>query len=556
MTTDPDEGDVSPSDHSPWTVHQGDSRATRDILESVLGPEATAEPFITTTITSPPYADLISYDSGPDQIGQQSEHAEYLDQLQTVFSNVYDLTVAEGTLWVVIDNFSEDNRIISLPDDIIRLCENLQQRTHCLEDDCNGRYRRNGRTGMLVCDTCRSTHDALDESWILHDTIIWNKGKARPFSGETRFRNNFEYILCFRKSESAKLYPDRVRIADPKQLSRWWIDWPERYNPRGIKPDNVWEIDAHDRGAWGNSEINHPAAFPPELVSRIIRFASDKDDVVFDPFAGSGTVVAQANVMERRGIGIELGESYVDLYQTTMSEIEQLWADKQAEGLTTAAQQQRLATSIWKLRQLVYANKLVYHLRTTFEIDDIHPLGLNTIFVQRNAPEITRSTTSVDTDYVFVFDDDIADIDRSESASALTATTGERPWSSFNIDPDIQTVSLSDVTEAPSEYLDFGSHGAYLYPRGEHHWYSRRVTAEEWAASATPTQQWLQQEASNAFVPLLSDLSIRIERGDEAHSIADIEGKAGLLDAPPHSDNEGFQGSLDVDTGVTRLTDF
>jgi len=60
--------------------------------------------------------------------------------------------------------------------------------------------------------------------------------------------------------------------------------------------------------------FDHPAAFPPGLIERILTLSTDSGDVVLDPFAGSGVTVAQAEQMDRKGIGFELNEEYCESY--------------------------------------------------------------------------------------------------------------------------------------------------------------------------------------------------------------------------------------------------
>ena len=61
------------------------------------------------------------------------------------------------------------------------------------------------------------------------------------------------------------------------------------------------------------SNNDHPAKFPTELAKRVIRLFSDKDDLVLDPFAGSGTTGIAALAEGRRFIGFDKTPEYVEL---------------------------------------------------------------------------------------------------------------------------------------------------------------------------------------------------------------------------------------------------
>ncbi len=71
-------------------------------------------------------------------------------------------------------------------------------------------------------------------------------------------------------------------------------------------------------GVWtfsGESKkrIGHPAPFPLELPRRCIRLFSYKDDLIIDPFVGSGTTLLSAYYEGRRAIGVEIDENYINL---------------------------------------------------------------------------------------------------------------------------------------------------------------------------------------------------------------------------------------------------
>lgn len=71
---------------------------------------------------------------------------------------------------------------------------------------------------------------------------------------------------------------------------------------------SVWEI-----GAESAKRVGHPAPFPEALAARVIRLFSYVDDVVLDPFAGSGTTCVAAARNERHYVGYEIAPAYCDL---------------------------------------------------------------------------------------------------------------------------------------------------------------------------------------------------------------------------------------------------
>jgi len=253
----------------------------------LLFAQAGVAPLLTCTITSPPYSDMKDYGHA-EQIGWGQSYEEYLVEMRRIFRSIYRHTGDDGSLWVIADT--------------------LRPR------DQSGRARRLEPLPFQLAE------EAEQADWMLRDVIIWEKDKTLPWSGRGRLRNTFEYVLLFVKSDKFKYYVDRVR--DPIHLEQWWVKWPERYNPQGKVPTNVWSIPIPVQGSWKNTDLQHMCPLPPDLVERLILLSTDPGDVVFDPFAGTGVVIAEAERLGRRGLGIELVGKHVRAYsKTTIPEI-------------------------------------------------------------------------------------------------------------------------------------------------------------------------------------------------------------------------------------------
>lgn len=76
-----------------------------------------------------------------------------------------------------------------------------------------------------------------------------------------------------------------------------------------------------------NFEINtkHPAPFPKTLVGNIIQCCSKEGDLVYDPFMGSGTTAKVARALNRKYIGFEISQEYVDLANKRLQETKTLF---------------------------------------------------------------------------------------------------------------------------------------------------------------------------------------------------------------------------------------
>lgn len=116
----------------------------------------------------------------------------------------------------------------------------------------------------------------------------------------------------------------KVRVPSARQL----VYNDKRANPKGRLPDNTWILRPQDApeafqsdddtwyfprvaGTFKEREGFHGCQMPEQLLARIIRLCSNEDDIVLDPFAGSGTTLTVAKKLARSYIGFELSKDYV-----------------------------------------------------------------------------------------------------------------------------------------------------------------------------------------------------------------------------------------------------
>lgn len=231
------------------------------------------------TITSPPYFDMKDYES-QNQVGYGQTYDAYLADLKSIFEGVHKITKEDGTLWIIIDTFKRNNQVITLPFDLASKLKEI--------------------------------------GWFLQDIIIWKKDKTVPWSNNGFMQRKFEYILFFTKSTKYKYNRDNVRMYDTSHLKRWWVKYPERYNPKGKALDEVWEFPIPVQGSWGDTYIRHFCPLPKDMVATMIQISTDENDIVLDPFAGSGTVLSQTAYMKRNFVGFETNPDYIDMFQSYM----------------------------------------------------------------------------------------------------------------------------------------------------------------------------------------------------------------------------------------------
>lgn len=80
----------------------------------------------------------------------------------------------------------------------------------------------------------------------------------------------------------------------------------------GRNPTDVWYFDRVNNMTKKRLGLTHPTVYPLAMIVRIIKMASDKGDMVLDPFSGTGTTLVAARILGRNGIGFELDRKYKD----------------------------------------------------------------------------------------------------------------------------------------------------------------------------------------------------------------------------------------------------
>ena len=163
--------------------------------------------------------------------------------------------------------------------------------------------------------------------FILQNRISWEREKGR--GAQNNWKNCLEDIWFFTKSKDYKFYLDRVKIlreviAPYRNTEGNPKDWFEKGNKkmRLTHPSNIWtDISVP---FWSMSEnTDHPTQKPEKLIAKLILASSDENDVIFDPFLGSGTTAVVAKKLNRRFVGIEKEKEYVALALTRLEMAEE-----------------------------------------------------------------------------------------------------------------------------------------------------------------------------------------------------------------------------------------
>ncbi len=230
------------------------------INDDILVTNAIAASSIDLIVTSPPYNVGIQYESSKDDIS----YSEYLEFTRKWLSRCFEFLKDDG-----------------------RLCLNIP-----LDKNKGGQQS----VGADI------TTIAKQVGFQYHATIVWNEGNI---SRRTAWGSWM--------SASAPFVIAPVELIVVLYKKHW-----RKLNRNGKSDITRDEFIQWTNGLWtfkgeSKKKIGHPAPFPIELPKRCIKLFSFVGDTVLDPFAGSGTTLIAAAMLNRIGIGIEIETEYCNL---------------------------------------------------------------------------------------------------------------------------------------------------------------------------------------------------------------------------------------------------
>jgi modification methylase len=243
-----------------------------DAREMILEPHS-----IHLVVTSPPYWTLKEYNRTEGQLGYVTNYEDFLAQLDRVWRCCFDALVPGGRLVCVVG------------------------------DVCLSRRRNGGRHTVVplhasIQEHCRAIgFDNLAP-------IIWHKianaqleaeGNGtnflgKPYEPNSVIKNDVEFILMQRKPGGYRTPDLTTRILSVISEANYQC-WFQQ----------IWT------GLTGASTRNHPAPYPVELATRLIRMFSFVGDTILDPFLGTGTTVLAAAQCGRSSLGYEIAPEYL-----------------------------------------------------------------------------------------------------------------------------------------------------------------------------------------------------------------------------------------------------
>jgi DNA modification methylase len=228
-------------------------------------------------VTSPPYWTLKEYNRTEGQLGYLADYRQFLDELDRVWQRCFDALVPGGRLICVVGDVCLSRRQNKGRHTVVPLHASIQERCRAIGFDnlapiiwhkiANAQLEAEGNGGGFL---------------------------GKPYEPNSVIKNDIEFILMQRKPGGYRTpdLPTRIlSIISSANYQSWF--------------QQIWT------GLTGASTRHHPAPYPLELATRLIRMFSFVGDTVLDPFLGTGTTTLAAAQCGRNSIGVEVDPDYL-----------------------------------------------------------------------------------------------------------------------------------------------------------------------------------------------------------------------------------------------------
>lgn len=310
-------------------------------------------------ITSPPYWAQREYDIDEEdkemEIGREEDYGEYIHSLREVFREAKRVLKKEGSLWLNIGDKYHNKALMGMP---WRVALSLMDDGWILRNDiiwdkmkgtqsCRDRFRDVYEHFFHFVRSPKYYYDA--------DSIrVVSPRKPKKVNGEMvsatgvsgkRYKRLIEEsteLTDIEKSAASKALEDTLtqlmngEIVDFRMTLRgtqrtYHSDnsnvsgrakelenkgfFIMKMSSKGFLPSDIWRITPED--TWRKDE--HYAVFPEELLQNPILATCPHDGIVLDTFSGTGSTVAAALKLGRKGIGIDLSNKYIDIAKRRVS---------------------------------------------------------------------------------------------------------------------------------------------------------------------------------------------------------------------------------------------
>ena len=312
--------------------------------------EQMADNSVNCIITSPPYWGMRIYDNADDinEVGNERLFDEYVKKLTKIFSECKRILTDDGSLWLNLGDKYNNKALMGMPwrvaislidnsgwilrNDVIwnqlkgtqsckdRLRDSYEHIFHFVKnkkyyyDDDSVRIKPT-KQPTVTKDTVTSSTGVSGKKYrrlIAESTVLSEEEKKAALQAldetleEVRTGILNDFRMTIRGAQRA-WHSENTKVSGrAKELEAKGF-YVMKIKSKGCLPTDIWNIVTED--TWRKD--NHCAVFPEELLRIPILATCPKGGIVLDPFSGTGSTVAAALKLGRRGIGIDLSEDYI-----------------------------------------------------------------------------------------------------------------------------------------------------------------------------------------------------------------------------------------------------
>ena len=307
-------------------------------------------------LTSPPYWNKRQY-GNPLEIGLENDYTAYIDNLVEIFMEIHRILKPTGSFWLNIGDSYYKKSLLNIP---WRVAIALTDK---------GWILRNTVIWNKIKGCMDNTEDRLRNVYepLFHfvkqekgyyydiDSIRNTPQKTKIVNGAVvsatgvtgvRYKRQIELSTALTPEQKANAFKaldsmiaqmqegkisdfrmiikgnQRTTHSDSELVSGRARELHEKgfyflkYNPKGTKPGDVWDIIPEDT----QGRVSHFAAYPEDLCKTPIILTCPQDGIVLDPFSGTGTTCLVAMKHGRKSVGIDIQSEYTDIAKKRCAE--------------------------------------------------------------------------------------------------------------------------------------------------------------------------------------------------------------------------------------------
>lgn len=300
-------------------------------------------------MTSPPYWGKRQYHNGG--IGLEDKCEDYISNLLAVFSQVHRVLKPTGAFWLNIGDTYHNKSLLGIPwrvalklideqgwvlrnsviwnkvkgglDNAKDRVRNIHENVFFFVKDAQGYYfdidaiRAKPRKTRVVNGavvTATGVSGVRYKRQIEMSTALTVEEKKNAFSALEEMLANVERgkVSDFRmiiRGQQRTTHSDSERVSGRARELNEKGFYFLKYHPKGSKPDDVWNILPEDT----QKRHTHFAPYPEDLCKIPILASCPPGGIALDPFCGTGTTLLVARLLDRKSIGIDISEEYLEI---------------------------------------------------------------------------------------------------------------------------------------------------------------------------------------------------------------------------------------------------